>query len=477
MFWRGYGNVIGNAPIYGSLISNSSGIWDMVQSYLNPAKSFIQDGLLLHASASNINSYPGTGTTWTDLSGNGNDLTIDVDVDYLTDPINHFSFTDNAGNYIYTGGVIGGLTDMTLELHMRIDTLYTQMPIASYAVGSGNSNSLLIYRLNANELQVYKETTTITTVSFPDTNYKTGQFIQFVFTRSGANIAFYVDGVLISTSSTYPPEAYATGGTLLFGQEQDSEVGGFNTAQDISADFSLVRVYNRALTLEEINANRRSLPGQQISSIRNGLALYLDTLEESSYPGSGTTWYDISGNSNDGTLVNGPVYKGDSFTFDGANDYVSVSQSATIPYAASARTLNLWFYTNSTSWANDVNTLFFYGSGVTRQSFGLDMSTYPNIQFFAWADDLTWATTYSQVGWKNLCITYDGATSVKIYENGVLTQTKTLGGVLNTTTSEINIGRYSSSYYDGRVSVCQLYNRVLSDSEVLQNYNDIKGRY
>lgn len=115
MFWRGYGNVIGNAPIYGSLISNSSGIWDMVQSYLNPAKSFIQDGLLLHASASNINSYPGTGTTWTDLSGNGNDLTIDVDVDYLTDPINHFSFTDNAGNYIYTGGVIGGLTDMTLD--------------------------------------------------------------------------------------------------------------------------------------------------------------------------------------------------------------------------------------------------------------------------------------------------------------------------------------------------------------------------
>lgn len=42
--------------------------------------------------------------------------------------------------------------------------------------------------------------------------------------------------------------------------------------------------------------------------VRSGLVLNLDAAEPASYPGTGTTWYDLSGNGNNGTLVNGPTY-------------------------------------------------------------------------------------------------------------------------------------------------------------------------
>ena len=62
--------------------------------------------------------------------------------------------------------------------------------------------------------------------------------------------------------------------------------------------------------------------------VTDGLVLCLDAANPKSYPGSGTTWTDLSGNGNNGTLVNGVGYNSDnggSLSFDGVNDYVSKS--------------------------------------------------------------------------------------------------------------------------------------------------------
>ena len=72
------------------------------------------------------------------------------------------------------------------------------------------------------------------------------------------------------------------------------------------------------------------------SVITTGLQLYLDAGNASSYPGSGTTWTDLSGNSRDGTLTNGPTYSGTnggSIVFDGSNDYVQCTGSLTVTAA------------------------------------------------------------------------------------------------------------------------------------------------
>jgi hypothetical protein len=217
--------------------------------------------------------------------------------------------------------------------------------------------------------------------------------------------------------------------------------------------------------------------------VTNGLVLALDASDPKSYPGSGTTWFDRSGLGNNGTLVNGVGYNSvnrGSLVFDGVNDYVSVSANSTIPYGASPRTIGIWFYTNSTTWVGNANTLFFYGNSATGQAFGIDMDSYPRMEFFTWGGsgrDLTFSTTFSEIGWKNICVTFDGSTSVNIFENGSFTRTLTLISPCNTITSDVLIGRYLGSYYDGNIAVAQIYNRALSASEIAQNFNATRGRF
>ena len=64
--------------------------------------------------------------------------------------------------------------------------------------------------------------------------------------------------------------------------------------------------------------------------IDNGLVLSLDAGNVKSYPGSGTIWYDKSGNNNNGTLTNGPTFSGGSIVFDGVDDYVDTTFKASI---------------------------------------------------------------------------------------------------------------------------------------------------
>ena len=221
--------------------------------------------------------------------------------------------------------------------------------------------------------------------------------------------------------------------------------------------------------------------------VTDGLVLALDAANTKSYPGSGTTWTDLSGRGNTGTLVNGPTYSSansGSIVFDGADDYVLVNSNASIPYGSTARTVSIWFYTNTTTWADNVNNLFYYGAGSNGSSFGIDFSTYPSMEVWTYGGagrDLTFSTTYSQVGWKNITVTYNGSTTILIYENGTFTQTLTLTSACNTPSSGVYIGAVNPSiltaYYDGNIANTQIYNRALSAAEISQNFNALRGRY
>lgn len=218
----------------------------------------------------------------------------------------------------------------------------------------------------------------------------------------------------------------------------------------------------------------------------DGLVLYLDAGNTASYPGSGTTWTDLSGSGNNGTLINGPTYNSSnngSIVFDSTDDYVLVnSNTSSLPYGSSARTVSIWFYTNSSTWADNVNSLFFYGTGSPGQAFGIDFSSLPNIEFFSWggapSNDITFGSRYAQVGWKNITLTYDGATTLLIYENASLTQTLTFPSSRNTAVSDVYIGSYLvSSHYDGRIANVAMYNRALTSTEIRQNFNALNSRF
>ena len=216
--------------------------------------------------------------------------------------------------------------------------------------------------------------------------------------------------------------------------------------------------------------------------VTDGLVFYIDSANSKCYSGTGNTANGLVAGIG-ATLINGVGFTSSnngSFILDGTDDYIAVS-GTNFPLSNSPRTLNIWYYTKTSTWQADINNLFWYGTaGSTRQSFGVDFGTYPTMEFYSWADDINWNTTAPQVGWKNLQITYDGNLTVRIYELGALVATKTFGAQLNTVLStNVQIGAitYVPGYFDSNISQVSMYNRALTASEIVQNYNATKRRY
>jgi hypothetical protein len=216
--------------------------------------------------------------------------------------------------------------------------------------------------------------------------------------------------------------------------------------------------------------------------VTNGLVLALDAGKILSYPKSGTTWTDLSGNGNTGTLTNAPTYSSanlGSISFDGSDDHVIIPENSALN--TQTPTVEVWVKTNATTqngfWfeKGQVNTqysLFQEGAVIQwRQNFGSinNLST-------------TTATYMNTSNWYQVVGTYTSG-SRKLYINGTLVNSDTQTGTIATNANGMSIGAYGgfngtrAYYYNGSLSICRVYNRELSAQEVLQNYDAIKSRY
>jgi hypothetical protein len=237
------------------------------------------------------------------------------------------------------------------------------------------------------------------------------------------------------------------------------------------------------------------------NTVTNGLVLSLDAAKRDSYPGSGTAWRDISGNGNNGTLTNGPTFNSDnggSFVFDGVDDYVNVIQSSTYQFTnTSAFSLSAWI--NVTS-SGDFNAVISYalGSGDFR-GYYLTLISSASIPPFgnrirSFTFDYYDGTNFRGIMGDDNSITFGSwvmitATSetnsvngMKIYQNGSLVSYINRGvatpNSINYTGLPLRIGsRENIAFLKGSVANVQIYNRTLSASEILQNYNAQKSRY
>ena len=216
----------------------------------------------------------------------------------------------------------------------------------------------------------------------------------------------------------------------------------------------------------------------------NGLVLFLDAANRLSYPGSGTAWSDLSGNSNTGTLTNGPTFSAGnmgSILFDGTNDYVDMGSSTYCNLinisvsvwvrVTSASGFFLSRYFNTTSY----NGFFMYYD-VASTKFAVDGRE----SSAAYLSRPT-TNTYPLNNWYNVTWT-KSANIWSIYINGSLDVSSALGN--GTTPFSNNImwlgGLYQPPeiyYYSSNISNVQIYNRVLSATEILQNYNATKSRF
>jgi hypothetical protein len=217
--------------------------------------------------------------------------------------------------------------------------------------------------------------------------------------------------------------------------------------------------------------------------VTDGLVLNLDAGFVGSYPTINTTWYDISGNANNGTLTNGPTFNSansGSIVFDRVDDYASFNIDASNIYNAGELTFNVWYKVIS---SQQDSSLLEIGGNWNNWSFYWDLVDPTGCLSFSitgnYSNGRVVATTNTKTGaWFNSCGTFS-SNSAKIYTNGNLENTRNSIYLLNQ--SGILEGRIANDAVNSRlganVAITQIYNRALSASEVLQNYNATKGRF
>lgn len=245
-----------------------------------------------------------------------------------------------------------------------------------------------------------------------------------------------------------------------------------------------------------------------VSKVTSGLVMHLDAGDSSSYSGSGTSWLDLTSNNIDFTLSNGPTYSstdgGGSFQFDGVDDVASSTYAASSPILFSqshldtyGATFQIWgknvsgdaliFNTNSADtnyyWGIEVipNSNATYGQRLQAHIFEGGNGNPPSARRTAWTG---WGT-HSVGQWYLFTFTFSSNESADIgfYVNTTsVANAGTSGTGDNTspgyTSSRVpQIGKTRGIAREGYVSQVLVYDKVLSSTEVAQNFNAYKSRY
>ena len=223
----------------------------------------------------------------------------------------------------------------------------------------------------------------------------------------------------------------------------------------------------------------------------DGLVLALDAGNTKSYPSSGgSTWYDLSGNGNNGTITNATFNSDGYFAFDGSGDYVSFASASELQFLnRSPYTLEVWMHPTSnpgsTSWTGIFNR---EDSSVgSRDGYNLYLegdiidTVYLATERFTTGTNSNITTTYNNSDllniWSHIVVTYDG-TTLKLYRNGVQLNSTTSTGNITNTSKTLEIGRRGTgSYFIGRLTGQKIYKKALTAAEVKQNFNAHRGRF
>ena len=220
-------------------------------------------------------------------------------------------------------------------------------------------------------------------------------------------------------------------------------------------------------TLREQSLYKRTgdWPGGIVTS---NLVLYLDAANNSSYPGSGITWTDLSDSNNNATLNNGPTFdsaNGGSIVTDGSNDFIQTSAQMFNPNNDFSVSFFFFFSGGSVSLISNTSSGSFQiqlpGNLSVVDSYVVSLFTFSNVIV-----DNTWY---------NLCLTRSG-NLYTLYRNdsvfGSFSSSNTYTRGPNVLGKNKNTERWGGHY-----GVVLCYNTALTVSQITQNYNTFRGRY
>jgi hypothetical protein len=212
-----------------------------------------------------------------------------------------------------------------------------------------------------------------------------------------------------------------------------------------------------------------------IRIISSGLIGYWDATLSKSYPGSGSTWNDLSSRGVNGTLSGSPTYSAGEMVFDGVDDRFNTS--ATTGINTGAITHCCLF---SITGAGSVGNIPVFGNGTTF-GHGIRVTT-TTIQGGYTVDFSGYATsdlTISYNAWYFITTCWTSGGTVKMYQNGTLhSQSAVATGSIGTLLGVYTMGHAQNQYYlPCKISMAAVYNRELTASEINTNYQIFRGRY
>ena len=338
--------------------------------------------------------------------------------------------------------------------------------------GVSTNNTYALWKENANLYGGVNTSGSFNYIGMGTTNLIGNRWYHFVHTYDGSTQKLYLNGVLMTTGSQSGSILYDANNTrVLIGADDNG--GGYNSGAGYfhAGKLSQVRIYNRGLSATEVLRNynaQRKRYFQEENIVTNGLTINLDAANSSSYAGTGTSWYDTSGNGNDLRLVNGPTFLGNNagnITFDGTNDNANRS------------------FTLSSDFTFDVIFKFYSGSGLypriinNGDIFEVAVQNDGTIHYFGntspgWAG--TGVTMTTNV-YADICGVKSGSTFY-LYKNGFLAFTGSLS-ISSTSVLYLASRNNGSETLACSIAAFKIYNRALTSAEVAQNYNALRGRF
>lgn len=459
-------------------------------------------GLVLCFDAANPKSYNvGIATTaWNDLSGNGNNGRLIGGVGYEDANRGILRF-DGVNDYADCGPVPAIGSSLTgLTVNVWINPSVRDVKCIAENGTNYTTNTFYMFQENANyfTFAVWGGGGVGYDVVYANFIYQTNTWYNLTGVWSSNNrLELYCNGVLCSgTRGGVVQTSVINGNTnLLLGSRN---YGSFPFA----GKYSYASFYNRALTAAEVLQNYNALKFRFVQPspkvVDDGLILYLDAADVDSYPAFGTIWTDLSGRGNNGTLDNGVGYSnefGGALTFDGVNDSVtiadnfdfrntfpsgnftitSVSKSTdttTYPKSSHPFWIQTYVLNNAGAIANKGMSS---ADGSNATSFGIEVNDGGNY-FIGYINHIV---NVSTVYHRSFVVDRSNGFALRYYVNGNLLGEIKSASVTGTiyTTGGMSFGNMYGWMFNGSLYRLSVHNKALTSTEVLQNYNAVKGKF
>jgi hypothetical protein len=455
-------------------------------------ENIVTSGMVLNLDAGFVSSYPTSATTWYDLSYSGNNGTL----------VNGPTFSSLSGGSIVFDGVddsvVCGTGTTTLLSSMTISSTFsfttftngTHMIASRLGDASNTYNHNYFFGIQQSKFYFgFKNATqnTYPLVLLTDFLPVTGVTYNLTATYSTtSSVRIYLNGVeqgyrglntVLNPLITNQPVRNDSSTILSLGS------GYAENTYYSNCKIYFTQLYNRVLSPFEVYQNYNAMKGRFgiPDIVTSGLTLNMDAGNPYSYnplnTGS-TTWNDVSGYGNNGTLINGTYYSGGTMVFDGTDDYVESANNLGLS-GTNPRTYGVWVKIRT--YLDNSGIIRTGAQGTANADMSLETTTTPGtFTFNGWVNDFDFTISSNFYGWHYLVITYTG-TQGQAYADGVLKNSLTFTSAAPNSKlqlgSDRQAGAVQGNNLDGSIGEAHVYNRLLTAAEVLQNFNATRYKY